>query len=352
MVDSDSGSLDPERPPVIEGTDGSVFYRASSLGSCEVALIALRMGMEAMPPPKSMLPRFADGHLHEASILQRVADLENLRYYRLQPERDQDQLCWEVGEVKRAAGAYSVFVQGSIDGLAEHPAHGPIVVDAKALSQSSWESWVSGQFKAWPHYAWQLSAYAYALGDLAVGEVAGKPLPILMAVKNKNTGEVRGWVYPEPPITRSQILAKLLKVEMRAASGLLPFCADQQWMCPTWYLHADSDSDAGITTDWTEQQMGEAEALGIQYEKAKVEEHLAKARKDRLRDQIIHLVGDSGKVRTAGGWSVKTWQQAAPKSLNRARLVEDHPEINLDEYYEPGPKGPRVKVTGPGSDDA
>ena len=57
---------------------GVAIYRASSVGLCEVALIALRMGVQPSVPPDWLQEKFDEGHEWEGHIVEQAADHQDL----------------------------------------------------------------------------------------------------------------------------------------------------------------------------------------------------------------------------------------------------------------------------------
>lgn len=277
------------RPAVYVRNDGVVVYRASALGKCIKALVAARLGYPPMSPPENFANRFRDGHLHEPQILERLTEEHDIEVTGFQ----------EVVELVVREG---VIIRGSIDGKGVHPAHDLSVIDAKALSQASFESWCRDQWGSWESYAWQQSAYAYAMRDQS--PIKGRPLPIIMAVKNKNTGALQVDVFPEPPVPLSKIKAKVLMVERIAASGELPDCDKNDYPCPYWFLHDEKEVDLATFDDVVEDPM--VDMLATEYAAAQAEEReankavkAAKERKDKARQLIVEVLGERKDIKTS-----------------------------------------------------
>lgn len=288
--------------PNVYDIDGVTYFRASSLGSCSKALIAARLGYDSVGPPEFMKNRFADGHLHEPQILSRVTE-----------EFD---IPWTDGQLEVDLPISSrVVVRGHIDALGDHPVYGPCVVDAKALSKASYKMWENGFFDAWPHYAWQMSAYSYGLALMGKGEVKGRPLPIVMAVKCKDNGEMRVDVFPEPPIGLSQIRVKCLQIETAARQAELGECSHREFLCPYKYLCDAPVKEIVATT--TDTQLS---SVAGKYHDAGQREKAAKKEREELRPLLIEVLAGRTNVALDSGLAIKVVEKKR-KAVDKKAMV-------------------------------
>lgn len=349
----------------------TVTYRASALGSCHHALLALRQGFHAMSPPGFMAEKFLEGHEAERPILTRTQSEADLTLFRINPAAPQD----AVELVFAAPGALHggsqpvrvIRVLGHVDGVGHDPEGVIWGVDAKALSEGSFKSWKARKFDDWPHYAWQMSAYAYGLGDLVDANLAdktsdwripGTPLGMVMAVLNKGTtgkaegpvdtsGEIAYEWIPEPPIGRTAIFAKLVSVELAHLRGDVPECTAPEFLCPVWYLHP---TDVEVQPPLPTEAAAALDAAATQYAFFRTMAKQAEEFKKALGDRMKALMADPGpdaepvtKAVTPSGFTVSTYDHTST-SYDWDAFAEDHPDIDLARYKIVH-KSPTVRVT-------
>ena len=69
---------------------------------------------------------------------------------------------------------------------------------------------------------------------------------------------------------------------------------------------------------------------------AKHDKELAEAREERYKKELVDYMGENPSVvRTEGNKIVKIayWTETVRNTIDKAKLQEDHPEINLNDYY-------------------
>ncbi len=306
---------DPDAGIVYIADDGVATYRASSLSSCHNALLLARLGYDAAPPPEWLQKRFDAGHDHEPLILARLT-----RDHGFNLVGAQDTVNLAVGSGAR--------IRGHVDGLHEsddafpilithlngEPYHRPflpeddrlVVVDAKALAVSTFDAWSKNGFDEFEHYAWQQRAYM--LGTNAVG--------LVMAVKNKNTDELRVEYFDndfmDRKVKRSDLIRKVIAVEAAAKIGAEAVFANPctpMYPCPYFFMHPNKETD---NADHDMDKVGELVTLR-QAEKARadvadVELKRAKAAQKKYDDEIRKALGNvKTTVKTADETTVTTY---------------------------------------------
>lgn len=274
-------------------------------------MTAVRLGYDTIPPPDSMQDRFNDGHLHEPDILRRMEET-----YGLSPVHQQLEVTLPIRP--------GLAVRGHIDCLVNHPTYGWCVADAKALAESGWTTWKSTHFDTFPYYAWQMSVYAYALAE-EFGEPKGRPLPILMAVKNKNASKMvidEGDYFLEPPRTLTEIKAR---VELMHGFTSLPPCDRKQWPCSTNYL-CDEVAHVGVTDSPAIDQAAKEYVRAVNAEKA------AKGDKSQARERIVSLLRTAGETSVNTGAVIVKLSTKTRKSVDKAKFAAAHPGIALEDF--------------------
>lgn len=278
----------------LEGS--TAVYRASSITACTKSLVAARLGLDGDAPPESMQRRFDDGHLHEPAIL---AEVE--RRYECTIPDDSKQKRYELDVMPK------VIVRMHLDGIAHGVESGldMWVTEAKALAQSTYDDWMKNGFKNFPYYAAQVSLQMEATG-----------LPLLFAVKNKNSGKVDiKKIEDQPPIhlngkvlDLAGVLNRIKVAEIRARKDDLPGpCDVRMFPCPFYRLHEDDEGEFDGLADAIEGE-GEQEdfaALCKEYDEARELESDGKTRKKEAGRKLLEqYVADGAKTVKSDGWQV------------------------------------------------
>ena len=300
-------------PYVKVNDDGTVQYRASSLGGCDLALLAARLGYDVVPirPDAPIMQVFAAGHRIEEEVLaQREVS-------------SQQKQVWM--QVTRR-----IFVIGHIDGI-----EGDYIDEVKSQNQEEWDRfaahhWDGGFF---PKYKWQVSVYMHALN---------MPLRLIRALRDKEgnwTGEVAVSHVDEPFYSEADIRERVLRTEAAAATGVLSAECSPVFPCPYFYLHDEIDreliDDEGV------------EILAKEYAAAQQLEALAKGMKANTR-KALRIACETDKVTTPAGVKITFYESLNPPTLDK-ELLEGFLKLHnrtLDEYMKRG-KSERLRVTMP-----
>lgn len=320
-----------DKPSVYFDESAEVWvYRASAASRCETELIYWRMGVEGDPPPADMQDRFDDGHLHESAILEKVTKetgwhpmpvpdfdgaVGSLAIDGISFESDQ----WGI-EIPVMDG---VVIRGHLDGIfMNQNFDGLRVVEAKALSKSSTESWLQAGFDAFPYYRDQLTLYMHGADiDQAI-----------FAVKNKDSGKVHLSYIDGLPGDVDEILRRIMVIEGKARAGIVPDECDRPgYPCPFFRLHEDQVDDK------TQALVAAADSLDqllAEYAVAREDEKAAKERKDEARDQIMELVGKD-EVYNGTVWTVKQ-DRKTRKRIDYKQMESDGIDVDFyttESYY-------------------
>lgn len=318
----------------------TAVYRASSLGRCQKALTAARLGMPQSPVPGWLQTIFDHGNRGEDTII------NLLPQYGWQFDGGgQDEVTVNVSP--------TAIIRGHIDGLGtpwitEKPntprslSDEQFCLEMKTMSAKVFEE----QFKRtklqnFPAYRWQGSIYGAALS---------LPVMFVIGVKKKDSSGDVDFLHfhrmtPEEYVPIAKIKARVLTTEALAQAGVPPDTCDvpaDGW-CPMEYLHdgaEDAALDAGqpAPDDDTSSQIA---ALAADYQAAKDLESRYKAAKDEARDLLDELMGDQKKVMVDGFTVLRSVSYR--KSFNTKRLKEELP-IEVWQRFEEESDEPTVTL--------
>lgn len=334
-----------DKPIVYLDDNGTPTYRPSAIYNCLSVLVAARLGLEPKSAPGWMQERFNEGHAYEDTILER-ARLRGFTFlYGFQMEVTQ-----KVGPAQMvghidALGA-GAFIPDTIDGLAHDGSSVdlgvPILIDAKAFAESSWEKWTRTRdpWAAFPYYSWQMTTYSKALGNL----------PIAMAIGLKDrehyqrTGETRLIdfrldLFTKPPMSFGRIMARILEVERLAAKGVdgIPgTCDNSVFPCPyfTYPFHTEKEQTA------LEVPEGErfTELVNLAEERTAIYRQI-KDLETRLGDldrQMLATVGEEeGNIRFGDASSVissASFYRSMRSEIDWDAVRLDYPDFDRDSY--------------------
>lgn len=308
------GVASVDDPPVYE-RDGTVWYRASSLGGCVRMLALARQGYDAVEVGGSMAEVFKAGHDAEREV-------------------------WAKAIIKGVAQEYvelrvsdSIAIAGHLDCW---DPEGPVIgerrwstgriYEVKSQSESEWRPIKEGQL--WQRYKFQLGVYMWA---------TGLPLTVVRVRRGKEGG-IEGEAredFAEPPVTLAEIRQRVFQVEMLARRDLSEVaCEKVEFPCPFFYTHQTSD---GVLVRETVDDPG-AVVLAKQYKNAKTIADIANSRVKASREALLEYVGDRTKLKLSDG-----------TLLTRYKVGGRHVEYDRDEYW--ALKVTAKKETVPGGRD-
>jgi hypothetical protein len=298
--------------PTVAVSDGKVLYRASALGGCKRRLLAARLGYDPKPPPARLQQAFARGHELEPTIL---ALLETNYGWTLESGSNQASMELHLGS---GPDGRELYVVGHVDALGTPPGGTHYMpVDAKAFAQSTMDSFLADGILAFPHYAWQQSAYCEGFG------VNKFCLPLY----NKDTKQLTVKVYETHPYSYDDIQARVYEIEELAAAhyDITTVQCDASWGCPYDYLHDVKTPD----------QLPEAlTALVNNYLLASRKAAAFAKAKKVLADLIADGLPDDGGTTFVGETATVSIVNN-PKRMDTQKVKELLTEANLplDDYY-------------------
>lgn len=276
-------------PPVYRRDDGVVIIRASAMGMCTRAMVALFQGLEKMLPPDSMQARFDDGHLHEGSTL---ATMEEREAVAIHPYGQTVRYVVIPGKVE---------IHGHVDGVVTPLGKQPTADDIYAVAEA--KAFSDGMFKDYLRkggpgelygYGMQAKIYMLALGveDICYG------------VKNKNSGavDVRWFNVDDPSLpTRGAVVGRAVEiykaVSDEEANVYTQSCDNAMFPCPVFYIHEQAKR--------VEVQDTVLKDLAVAYKEAQQAEVAAKAKKEAVGLEIAERMSVMGEEEAEVlGWKV------------------------------------------------
>lgn len=270
--------MSDDRPPVYE-EDGRVIYRASAIGGCTKMLAAIRMGYSMSDTPERMREVFEAGNEAESRT---IIELKNKG--------------WEIGHQQEQ-------VELQLTPRLVVRAH----LDARAIDTPIEIKSTVGEISdaLWERYLWQFSVIMCA---------TGKDL-ILVTWDRDERRITKTEIFKDLPLSRAQILQKVLEVERVAGLGVLPeVCDHPMYPCPVFRLHEDQLPLPLQIDD------EEVDRYAREYDHARKEETRWKGIKDAARRALrLGIVEDN--IRTRSGIRVK-FIQAKSRRVSE-KLMKD-----------------------------
>ena len=273
------------RPNVYE-ENGVMVYRASSIGMCVRALVALgrdnyeeAMGKERV----DLLKRSAEeGDLHEEGVRQKLIR-EGWKVLSTQ----------DVVEIPIIKG---VIIRGHTDGVLLPPAGQPLhetLLEVKSMSNKVFDRWIKQGFDGFLKYAYQISTYMQAHPNRDV----------LYVAKRREDGLEDRRIIPAnaPPVNFKVIRQKILTAEShRRKRSSFPACdvsKQDQWWCPLWYLHDEAEEE-DIAEMSAEDQAVLSDIIPERIRLKGIEDAGKEAEKERkaLDKEILNLMGGTDKT--------------------------------------------------------
>lgn len=297
------------------------IYRASSLGSCDKALIAARIGYEADESVyKRMSTIFDEGNLHEDAVVAKYRETNN-------------EIVLQQHEVNLKI-MDGVIVQGHLDGVIHRGNWpGPLgrVLEIKSMGDGPFKEFKKHGMDTpglIQKYKWQISAYMLAMER-----------PALLVCKSRNTGEIIETLIDTPYYSYQDIKTRIVRLEAQARTGELPVkCSNPQFPCPFFYLHEEDEPELILDTA--------IDAFVKVYKEAKSEEERAKAKGKLARERLLGL-SHGNKVETPH--SRITFYTTKTKKVDWNRILEDH-GIEKSDYETTKESDPIMRVTAKSPD--
>jgi hypothetical protein len=306
----------------------TIVYRASAVGMCDKALIAIRQGVTPLSPPEWLQEKMQEGTESESLIVEQAR--RTMREGQVVSTQDVVEIPVWVKE-----DGTKVVIRGHTDGTLWGVAEGTHTerywgIEAKKLGPSLWGKWQKGMntfFDAMPYYRDQLVIYMEGLG-----------YPFLYAVGRWDPDEgvvteVDVEVVSTPPGSISEIKARIIQIELAAASGVMPTCSGGMYPCPVYFIHDEDERDQGDEA---------LDAAVDVYLEAAALEREAKAWKERAYEDVFKLAEDVDAEKLEVSGALVTKYQHKSRRLD-TKAVEKA-GIDLSPFYNESFKN-RVKIT-------
>lgn len=327
--------------------DAIMVIRASALGHCVWELAAHLQGHEPLPYPDVILRAFQEGRDAEPAILGRLFGPE-MKWSRV------DGAAQAVGELKVGPGRVIRFHPDDV-GVSSHEPDTPHLIEAKFLASQSFDDFhkhgAGSKTVARYGYDWQLSAMMLGLKLPAVwligekvrhAQAAGAEAPV-------EVGNLAMRYVTKPPRSLAEIMRRAKEVYDLAtgddlASSDRPCDRPDQWPC--LYRHLRPEPEGGEENhlpEIPEDLRGEAERLLSGYVRFRDLETKAKGDKEKLRDALKALLGDTaGTTGTHTYRLIPSTKKVTDKEGFEA-VLKKH-EINPLDYISEEPGTPSIEV--------
>lgn len=297
-----------------------ITIRASELGSCIKAQVAVHLGYDKLPVPERMQAAYDRGNEHEEIVLDAMRRLG----YNVTHEQHEVELVCRHG-----------IIVGHLDGaILDKSIPTPAVVEAKA--PAAWAKFRDAYLRNdWSdplahRYAWQISTYMWGLDPNASVEA------LIVCIED---GEFKSFVIEVPPFDYPDLNVRVSDIANQVAAGVVPAaCTSNDYPCPVAYLHEQAEDEEDFALDMYCQQREEAKAVRDEAD-ALVKDYDAKIRE--------HLASTD---RTTGSWKVTFYEQKGSIRWDAAGLEKIlGPEVH--EFRTVGVPSSRMKITKRGADD-
>lgn len=202
--------------PIAYERDGRVYYRASALGGCLVALAATRQGLGEKETPGHMQEIFDRGHETEDYWMGKYGEAHQVI------DRQMEVVLPVTNKIS---------VVGHIDGRKTHLVPGR-VVEFKSQSDDEYDGYSPAHWEnhpLWSKYAWQVSPYMIA---------CNAELEIIRA-KRSNPDDFVIDVIERPFHSLDEIRERVLEAEAMAYEDTLICRGPFSYPCPYLHIHQD-----------------------------------------------------------------------------------------------------------------
>lgn len=298
--------------------EGRHHLHASDLGKCSKAVIAERLGNKPIPHNDLTLHRFREGHLHEADVIE-----NRLPPLGWEVRNRQDELVLEVAGIP-----ILTHVDGTVQMTGEHPGvlNRLRVLEVKAPGKDEYKKWIATKWDTpglWQQYKWATSCYMHAWG-------VPRPLELMMAVKNRETGELDISFLEMPFYSLDEITARVAYIEDHVTRGQLPEDCPHDWFCSFKYLCQTLNNEPGSSKEVE----NEPAVNDPMFEQKLLEYHRRASMIKELKDANEEARADidawlklSGRTRARVGDYQVTWVTREIPESTRKASIQSFPQV-------------------------
>lgn len=235
-----------DRPNRYLDPDGTVVYRASSLGMCDGVVLGLAAGRKPAKTPEWMLEVYEEGNVAEPLILAQLLAMEH--HSHLSFEDDQHEVELEIGEINDRR----IIVRGHTDGWVE-TSDAVTIVEAKKFRDSTWPKFQRSGVECMDIYPWQVSVYMHAALQEGLA-------PTLLFVGGHWDGdggvsEIGVFQHLDPPIPFKDIRKRVARWENMIESGMdvtdLDSCSTRMFPCAMFGKGCPSETAEVEAHEWS-----------------------------------------------------------------------------------------------------
>lgn len=281
-----------------EGEDQVVVYRASGLGGCMKAYVAMARGRQGQPTPEWMQEVFEEGHQAEPLIRERYMNEQDALVV-----GDQDEVELDLGDIY----GHPVIVRGHIDGVSSRGYMEPdVLFEAKKFRESTWPKFLQSGIECNVNYPWQVAVYMHAL-DLEGCEFVGGRVSF-DEWDNLKLEEIAVKHLAQPPFSLKAIRQRVASIEKLINAGFdvaeVP-CSANVFPCPYYKLHdLPEEADEYV---WPTGEAGAPIAMALNRfsnaakNKTFIEKSMKDADKEKTAaaEELRRLIGEQGPTAEA-----------------------------------------------------
>lgn len=302
--------------------DGTIVYRASSLGGCPRAFVALAQGMVPMPWPEDFQEILDEGTEYEDVIRERA--LEKWPKHPL-AFGAQVELNLKVME--------GIIVRSHVDDLAFDVTADESIAylrEYKKFRKSGWQRFLDQKIEVHANYPWQVSAMMHALradGYTVECEFIGGRLDKTLKDEDKIT-DLERFLYPDPPLPLKAIIKKIAGIELLIEQGYDPSevpCTNL-YPCGFFKLHDEKPPEEVVELSNPEHlaAFAEWETQASVVKTAKTMLEAAEAKKKAAHEKLVQLMGNAKKVSNGKVTLTRVRAEYPEKTITRAAYVTDY----------------------------
>lgn len=252
-----------------------IIYRMSGAGDCVRAMVAKQYEHKEVRQTErqQLMDRSAEeGNLHEKAVK------DKLRSEGWVISGEQDEYTIQI--------LPGVLLVGHGDGMVTKES--TLLLEVKSMSSKQFAKWIKDDFKSFPRYAYQITAYMEA----------NPGLDVMYVVKRREDGMVNTQIIQagNTPVPFKKIRSKILTAERYRRKGEYPPCDENPWGCAFFYLH-DEEIEETAPAELTEEMEAVVVDLVTSYRRLKeiedAGEDAATERKATISPALLNMLGEN-----------------------------------------------------------